>query len=367
MTRRRLRILSIAFALAAIRDDAVGGAEHVLAEIDRGLAAAGHESFVVALSNSQVHGTLIATARGPEPLDRDYYRYRYFEHRRKIREALQRYEIDLVHMHGYDFHEFIPECNVPVLATLHLPLNWYPNWIYHCGRPKLYMNCVSAAQRREAPHGAQIVSTIENGIRIPNIEPLPASERSGVVVLGRICPEKGTHLGIAAARGAGVPLTIAGRVFSYPEHIQYFTSQIAPALQGNIKLVGAVGDEQKIELLRSARCVLVPSVAPETSSLVSMEALSCGTPVIARNSGALPEIVEHNKTGFVVKSTDEMADAIARVSQIDPQICRRTAMERFSSERMVSEYLDLYHHLLEFKTSHKELAEQNEAWRTSAS
>ena len=358
--------MSIAFALAAIKDDAVGGAEHVLAEIDRGLVAAGHESVVVASSHSQVHGTLIATTPGPEPLERDYYRYRYFEHQRKIREALKNFEIDLVHMHGYDFHEFLPDCDVPVLATLHLPLHWYPQWIYQCGRPRLYMNCVSRAQRGDAPPDVRFVPTIENGVCIPQIDPLPPSARSGAVILGRICPEKGTHLGIAAARKAGVALTIAGRVFGYPEHVQYFVSQIAPALRGNIRLVGAVGYGRKIELLRSAACVLVPSLAPETSSLVSMEALSCGTPVIAMNSGALPHIVEHNKTGFVVNSAEEMADAMGSVSQIDPLVCRRTALERFSSERMISKYVQLYRNLLALNANESKPANRNEACTTSS-
>ena len=96
-------------------------------------------------------GTLVATTPAPEPIAEGYYAYRYLEHARKIKEALNRSRIDLVHMHGCDFHEFIPEVDVPVLATLHLPPSWYPQSIYSLERPRLYLNCVSASQRMAAP------------------------------------------------------------------------------------------------------------------------------------------------------------------------------------------------------------------------
>jgi glycosyltransferase involved in cell wall biosynthesis len=177
------------------------------------------------------------------------------------------------------------------------------------------------------------------------------TERTGAVILGRICPEKGTHFGIAAARKVGLSLRIAGQVFGYPEHVCYFEDQIRPALGEDVVYVGPVGSKEKVELLRSAKCLLVPSIAPETRSLAAMEALACGTPVIAMKSGALPEIVEHGRTGFLVTSVDAMSDAISRVDALDPMTCRRVAEERFSSERMAREYIDLYKRLIELKNT----------------
>jgi glycosyltransferase involved in cell wall biosynthesis len=150
-----------------------------------------------------------------------------------------------------------------------------------------------------------------------------------------------------AAAQAGLPLLLGGMVYPYREHEAYFRREIAPRLDGQrLRFLGPVGFARKRRLLAAARCLLAPSLAPETSSLVTMESLACGTPVIAFRSGALPEIVDHGKTGFLVNNVQEMAEAIGRADSIDPEACRRAAVERFSARRMASEYLTLYTQLL---------------------
>jgi glycosyltransferase involved in cell wall biosynthesis len=341
-----MRILTVAFALATAGDGAAGGSEQILAHIDRELVAAGHESLVVAAEDSRVSGKLFGTATRPAEVTHDYYFFRYNEHARAIRKALSSGPVDLVHMHGVDFHEFLPIIDAPLLATLHLPTEWYPSWVFQARRPHFYLNCVSESQRRTAPQSSLIMQTIANGIEIPDLVPSHMTSRSGAVMLGRICPEKGVHLGIAAARAAGMPVTIAGQVFGYPEHLRYFEEQIKPSLNDTAVFLGPVGSTVKMQLLRSAKCVLVPSLAPETSSLVSMEALACGTPVIAFGAGALPEIVEHGRTGFIVDSANEMAETMKLVDEISPHECRMAAAARFSADRMVSEYICLYEELM---------------------
>jgi glycosyltransferase involved in cell wall biosynthesis len=164
-----------------------------------------------------------------------------------------------------------------------------------------------------------------------------------VVALGRICPEKGFHLALDAAIEAGTPLLLAGEIFRYQAHERYFWEEIQPRLNGSTRrFLGPVGVARKRRLLAGARCLLVPSLVPETSSLVSMEALACGTPVVAFPSGALAEIVDHGRTGFLVKDFREMAEAIRAVGTIDPEECRRAARERFSSKRMLERYLEMY-------------------------
>jgi glycosyltransferase involved in cell wall biosynthesis len=139
-----------------------------------------------------------------------------------------------------------------------------------------------------------------------------------------------------------VDLIIAGSVFGYPEHLDYFDSMIRPRLNTHIRFVGLVGGERKANLMAGARCLLVSSLAPETSSLVAMEALASGTPVVAFPNGALNEIVVPQQTGFLVNNAEEMADAIGEVDSLSPSACRREAEERFSSAQMFAQYLDLY-------------------------
>jgi glycosyltransferase involved in cell wall biosynthesis len=139
-----------------------------------------------------------------------------------------------------------------------------------------------------------------------------------------------------------VSLLLGGAVFGYDAHRTYFESEVAPLLDRYRRWLGPIGYARKRRLLAASRCVLIPSLAPETSSLVAMEAAAAGTPVIAFPSGALADIVEHGRTGFLVETMAEMAEAIRRVGQIDPDECRRVARARFSLARTTAAYLDLY-------------------------
>lgn len=145
---------------------------------------------------------------------------------------------------------------------------------------------------------------------------------------------------------AGVPVLLAGRVFPYEEHLRYFNEQIRPRLlPGHVRLLGCVGADRKYKLLSLAACLLLSSTAPGTSSLVAMEAAAAGTPVIAFPSGAVSEIVEEGRTGFLVRSIEEMARGIERSSEIDPAACRAAAASRFSLPRMIEGYFNLYRSL----------------------
>jgi glycosyltransferase involved in cell wall biosynthesis len=338
---KTLTVLSVAYPLAPVGPDCVGGAERILTLLDRALVAAGHRSVVVACAGSAVAGTLVPLPLPPGPLDEAARERAHGACREAIAAALRRFPVDLLHFHGIDFDAYLPPAGPPALVTLHLPPAWYSAAALHVGRPRTFLHCVSAVQRRACPPGLPLLEDVPNGVDLETFRPT-GSKRCFALALGRICPEKGLHLAFDAAVRAGLPLLLGGQVFPYAEHERYFQEEIEPRLTPPNRLLGPLPLPRKRRLLAAARCLLVPSLAPETSSLVAMEALASGTPVIAFPAGALPEIVEDGKTGFLVEEVEAMAAAIRQVDRIDPQACRRAAVERFSAERMLAGYFDLY-------------------------
>ncbi|MEA2693819.1 MAG: hypothetical protein QOJ16_3206 [Acidobacteriota bacterium] len=334
----------MAFPLAPVGPDCVGGAERILTLLDRALVAAGHRSVVVACAGSEVEGTLLATPLPAGPLDDPAAREQaHAATRAAIADALSRFRVDVLHFHGIDFDSYLPPAGPPALVTLHLPPSWYSAAALHVGRPRTFLHCVSAVQRRSCPPGLPLLGDVPNGVDLEVFRPCRAGgKRDFALALGRICPEKGLHLAFDAAARAGFPLLLGGQVFPYPDHQRYFEEEIAPRLVPPSRLLGPLPLARKRRLLAAARCLLVPSLAPETSSLVAMEALASGTPVIAFPAGALPEIVEPGRTGFLVADVEAMAAAIGEVDRIDPGECRRAAEERFSASRMIGGYFDLY-------------------------
>ncbi len=335
-----LTVLSVAYPFAAVGPASVGGAEQILATVEAGLVAEGLRSVVVAQAGSQVAGTLLTTPR-PEGVLTDQVQVRTeAAHQANIDHALSRFPVHLVHMHGIDFHRYRLPANLPVLVTLHLPPSWYPESIWSLP-PHVHLQCVSESQRQACPEAFRDhLPVIANGVPLP-----PAGDtrkRNFALLLSRICPEKNLHVALNAAKLANVPVLLAGQVFPYPDHLRYFEEEIRPRLVPHSRYIGPVGGPAKQRLLASARCLLLPTLAPETSSLVAMEALAAGTPVVAFPSGAIPEILEPGRTGFLVHDAKSMAAAILHASTLDPEACRASARERFSAARMLREYLTLY-------------------------
>ncbi len=338
-----LTVLSVGFALAPVGPDAVGGSEQVLSVLDAAVVTHGHRSIVVACAGSRAAGELVEAAAAPtDPIDDAQRDRAQSSIRQAVADIVRREPLDVVHMHGLDFSACLPPPGVPTLATLHLPPAWYPPEALAPTRADTWLNCVSAAQHAACPPGAWLLPPIANGVAIDRFAPTTHARRPFALMLARICPEKGVHLALDAARVADMALFIGGTVFPYPAHRAYFEQEIRPRLDERRRFLGPLEFARKRRLLAAARCVLVPSLAPETSSLVAMEALACGTPVIAFRAGALAEIVEHGRTGFLVSDAIEMAEAMRLTGTIDPAACRAAARSRFSQATMVEAYLARY-------------------------
>lgn len=337
-----LSILSVAYPFAPVRQDPVGGAEQILARLDRALVDAGHRSTVIAAGDSCVAGRLTPIPVVQGDIDTTQRAGAHAAVRAAMSGILAHEAIDLVHLHGVDFFEYLPPPGVPVLVTLHLPLDLYPEPALRHARQDTWLLPVSMSQARTASH-LPLLPPIENGVDLP---PHRRHARHGyALALGRICPEKNFADALEASRRADCPLLLAGRVYDYFEHRQYFACEIAPRLDRSRRWIGCIAGMRKRRLLAGARCVLIPSRIAETSSLVAMEALAAGVPVIAYPAGALPDIIEHGRTGFIAEDVPSMARAIHAAGRIQPEDCRRAARERFCAGRMIREYFSLYERL----------------------
>jgi glycosyltransferase involved in cell wall biosynthesis len=323
-----LTILNIAYPLARVGPDAVGGAEQILTMLDAAIVQARHRSLVVACEGSRVAGELVAVPSRHRSLDAAAVEAARAHHRRAIGNVLRRTRVDVVHMHGVDFDSYLPPEGVPVLATLHCPAEWYTAAALAPARSGTYLNAVSRDQHRRLAPNAALIEPIENGVPTGAFAQA-YRRRAFALMLSRIAPEKGIHVALEAARAADVPLLVAGELFPYPEH----------------RRIGPVGLAAKRRLLGSARCVVVCSEVQETSSLAAREAMAAGTPVVALGGGALAEIIEDGRTGFLVEDAAQLPLALQQVGTLDPDACRRTARERCDAATMTRKYIKVYKRL----------------------
>jgi glycosyltransferase involved in cell wall biosynthesis len=341
-------VLYVAYPLLPVTDASCGGAEQVLLTLERALSRRGWATTTAACSGSEMSGVVYTTghAGNGSLAAAEWHEAR---HAQKIielvavRDAIGR-GFELIHDHSGSFFNRAHDVDVPLLATLHLPRSFYPESFFARRPRNLYFNCVSESQCKHFADVPQMLGAIPNGIQLERFA-LETRKHDYLLWLGRICHEKGAHVALDAAHDAGVPIIMAGKVYPFAYHQQYFEREIVPRLQrmgSNARFVDSPSLADKIALLRGARAVLVSSLAEETSSLVAMEAAACGTPVIACRRGALPEVIDDGETGILVNNKDEMVRAVTRVKRIHPRICHAYAQRNFSSTRMADGYQALY-------------------------
>jgi glycosyltransferase involved in cell wall biosynthesis len=346
-----LRLLFTAYPLLPVTDESCGGAEQVLATLESVLAERGHITTVAACNGSHAHGRVFPTGDSSEGVDQLAVRER--EHIHRILELLQsqdqtRPEFQLIHDHSGTFWQHTGALDLPVLATLHLPHEFYPPGTFRRVPPNVFFNCVSDSQRRNFADLPHEVGAVHNGIAIERF-PLKKQKGDYLLWMGRLCQEKGAHIAIQVARASGMRLVIAGAVYPFSYHLDYFEREIRPqlgSLGSPVEYIGVPGAAEKYALLANARALLVSSLAEETSSLAAMEAMACGTPVVAFARGALPEVIADGVTGFLVQDTAAMVQALRRLDEIDPRACRSHVVTHHSASRMANDYEHTYAQVL---------------------
>lgn len=284
------RILYIAYPLLTVSPESAGGAEQMLWTLDHEMASRGFSTTVAASAGSKVSGELFVTG-APCKIPDDFER-RNLEHQERIIELVrsrthQGRGFDLIHDKSGSFWPRAAEIDVPVLATLHLPRSFYSRRLFENIPQNVSFACVSESQARSFADLSPAV--VSNGILLNSFKP-NFGPRNGLLWLGRICEEKAPHLALEIAAQANEPITLAGQVYPFSYHQQYFEREIKPCLERmpNAVFKPSPSAEEKRRLLRKAKAVLVTSLVDETSSLVAMEAAASGTPVIAFRRGALP-------------------------------------------------------------------------------
>jgi glycosyltransferase involved in cell wall biosynthesis len=263
-------------------------------------------------------------------------------------EAFAEWGADIVHDHtviGPVFGKLHPE--LAAVTTNHGPFDEILNDLYRAIADKVPIIAISHDQASRA-RGFEVATVIHHGI---DLDSFTMGDGSGdeygpyVLFLGRMSPEKGARRAILAAREAGVRLLIAAKMREPLEH-QFFRELIQPLLDDDIVYVGEATNEERLRLLRGATALVNPIRWPEPFGLVMIEALACGTPVVAYREGSAPELIDHGTTGFLCDSISEIAQHLIGVGSIDRATCRAVAKERFGTDRMVNDHIDLYARVL---------------------
>ena len=335
-----MRIALIAPPWVPVPPPLYGGTEVVVDRLARGFHAAGHEVL------------LFTTGDSTCPVPRQWVLERSESLRMggvvpEMRHVVHAYEaakgFDIVHDHtlaGPVYAQRFPD--LEVVTTNHGPFNDELLDIYRVIAPWVSIIAISHSQASYAD-GLPIARVIHHGIDV-NEFPMGDGDGGYFFFLGRMAPDKGARRAARIARQAGVRLLIAAKMRE-PLEREYFDEQVRPLLGDDVEYVGEVGGDEKLELLAGAKALLNPIRWVEPFGLVMIEALACGTPVLTYRQGAAPEIVDDGVTGFLCDVHDEMAEAIHRVDELDRQACRAAVEERFSTERMVVDHLDLFESL----------------------
>ena len=338
-----MRIAQVSPLYESVPPQEYGGTERVVSFLTEELVRLGHDVTLFASGDSVTSARLEAMA--PRSLRLDPSCVDPLPHHILMLERLAHVarNFDLLHYHiDYMHFPFSRRFGVPHLTTLHGRLDFADLQPLYDEFRDMPVVSISDAQRAPVPQ-AHWIGTVPHGLPPDLFAPGPGGDY--LVFLGRISPEKRVDRAIQIAGKAGLPLRVAAKVDRADE--VYFQTEIEPLLgASHVDFLGELGDEDKGELLRGARALLFPIDWPEPFGLVMIEAMACGTPIIAWPNGSVPEVLEDGVSGFVVSSVEEAATAVDRAASLDRRQVRARFDARFTADRMARDYVALYETLL---------------------
>ena len=340
-----MRIAQIAPLTEAVPPRLYGGTERVVSFLTEELVALDHDVTLFASGDSTTAARLEAVWPQALRFDADL-RDPSAPQMLLLETVCQRADdFDVLHFHlDYWSYSLFSRQRTPFLTTLHGRLD-LPELVPLYDRFRhVPVVSISDAQRRPLPQ-ANFVATVQHGLPAGLLRP-QAVKPGYLAFLGRIAPEKRPDAAIRIARRAGIPLKIAAKVDRVDE--AYYRDKIRPMIDGrHVELVGEIGDAEKPEFLSGAIALLLPIEWPEPFGLVMIEAMACGTPVVAFNSGSVPEIVEDGLTGCIVENESSAVAAVERAARLPRGPIRQRFEQRFTARRMAEDYLRLYDQMAE--------------------
>ncbi len=333
-----MKIAIIAPPWVPVPPPAYGGTEAVLDTLARGAQAAGHDVLLYATGDSTCPVPLASTferALGTVSAGAASELCHVVEAYERLRE----WGPDMIHDHTLIGPVYAERFGMPVVTTNHGPFNGELGPLYRVIARTVPLIAISQ-HHADSADDTRIAAVIHHGIEV-DTHPIGRGEGGYALFLGRMSPDKGVHTAAQVARDAGMPLRIAAKMRE-PAERAYFREQVEPLLGNGIEYVGEVAGPEKLALLRDAVCLLNPIDWDEPFGMVMIEAMACGTPIVATPRGSTPELIDEGVTGFVRHTFEGQIGAVLEASSLDRTKVREVAAERFSAEGMVARHLQLY-------------------------
>jgi glycosyltransferase involved in cell wall biosynthesis len=334
----RFRIAVVAPPWFEVPPPAYGGIEAMAGDLVDTLADRGHDVVMIGAGRNLTRARFLQTYE-EAPSDRIGEPIPEVLHAARAARYLDELDAEVIHDHSLAGPLAARGRRAPTVVTAHGPVTGEMGAYYRQICADVHLVAISDAQRRTAPQ-LRWSATVHNAIRVADFRFWPEND-GYALFLGRFTPEKGAHLAIDAAREAGRPIVLAGKL-SEPHEREYFDAEIQPRLGDDATFVGEVDMTGKQELAGRARCLVFPICWDEPFGMVMIEAMACGTPVVALNRASVPEIVADGVSGFIADGPADLAAAIREVDRLDPAACRRHAEQHFDVAIMAAGYERVY-------------------------